>query len=132
MAKPPSLGVLINKMYRKREAYRKKDKEVEVMKSDYKKLKEEFIVACHNQGTETGKSNLAQASVVKKTVANVTDWNAFEAWIYENKALYMMFRRANVAPIVEFRDRSEDGMTMPDGTETREIFDVSLRNRSDV
>lgn len=123
-----SPGALLNKMYRMREMMRRKQKEVDALQSEFAHLKEEFIMACHRAGTQSIKSTKATGTVTKKMVANVKDWPSFEEWLYENKALYMMYRRANVAPIREYIERSEDGLPPP-GIETLEVFDVSIVTR---
>lgn len=130
MPKKDSAGTILNKMYRLRERKQKKQKEVDALGKQLNALKEDFLVACHNQGTETIRTNIATGTVVKKLVANVEDWSTFEEWLYENKALYMMYRRINVAPVREMMQIAEDGKPPP-GVKTLEVFDVSMVTRSD-
>lgn len=126
-----SPGAILNRLYMLREKKRKQQKAVDVTTKQFNDLKEVFIMAAHNAGTETIKSSKATGSIVKKMVANVKDWNEFEQWLYEHKALYMMYRRANVAPIREYMERAEDGKPPP-GVVTLEVFDVSIVTRGDT
>jgi len=80
----------------------KLQKEVKMLESQRSELEEAILeelseanlsLARTNQTDESGKR--ITVSVNTEVVANVNDWAEFEEYVYENRALYLLQRRAS-------------------------------------
>ena len=78
------------------------------------------------EGTSLTRTKFGTVSISKLNVASVKDWNEFEKYIYENKALYLLQRRpANLAYREELKTQGE----IP-GVETFETISVNLSKKA--
>jgi hypothetical protein len=129
MAPRRNPGGIVDKMFKIREDIRARNKKIKELELQYRALKEELLVRVEDVGSDIIRGSLATATVSPRQVANVVDWEAFGAWVYENQAIHFLYRRVNVAPVREYLERQEEGATIP-GVETLELPDISLRVRS--
>jgi len=104
MATPPSaiatnitLGGLIDDLALNRDKLRKLTEQVDQLKSEKVNLERDLIAAMDAQGIEQSRGKLASASIVEQIVPNVTDWDAFYAYIHRNKSYFLLARRPTSA-----------------------------------
>lgn len=95
MTKPAPLGTLIDSLALIREKRRKLEEQDKILKAQYTEVEAEILALMKEQGTDKVTGKKATASVSTVTVANVTDWDAFYAFIYKNKMGYLLQRRVS-------------------------------------
>ena len=114
-------------------ALREVNEEISGLNTALKKLKanksileEEVIADMQDDGLSLARTNHGTVSLKSTDMASVTDWAAFEEYIYENKALYLLQRRASNPAYV---DEVEVRGAIP-GVETFTKVTVSLTNKA--
>lgn len=71
------------------------NKEVNELKKDKTTLEEIIIQDMDASGLTLVRTEFGTLATRSTTVASVKDWDAFEQYIYENHALYLLQRRAS-------------------------------------
>lgn len=123
-----AIGELIDSMSDIRERRRELAKEDTALKVEYDALEESLIQALTLQGTKSGASDIASATIKETSVANVQDWDVFHAWLRRTNRLYMLERRPAQAAFREFIESSR-GHKPPPGVQTFVKTTISLRNK---
>lgn len=88
-------------------------------------LEVKIIGEMNSEGLSLARTDYGTVSVTKQEVASVKDWAAFEAYIYENKALHLLQRRPADAA---YRDEIAVKGSLP-GVETFTKVNLSLTNK---
>jgi hypothetical protein len=114
---------MIDQLFEMREEYRRLSKEADAIKTEMEEMELELMSSLDNIGLQMGRGSRASASVTEQVLPNVTDWDAFNQYVYENEALYLLQRRVS-APA--WRELTESGDGVP-GTEPFTKRSISLR-----
>jgi hypothetical protein len=89
-------------------------------------IEQELISEMNLEGLSLARTDFGTVSVTKTDVASVKDWPAFEEYVYENRALYLLQRRpADVA----YREEIAAKGSIP-GVETFTKVNLSLTNKA--
>ena len=89
-------------------------------------LETDIIESMQDDGLSLARTDHGTVSLKSTAMASVTDWTAFEEYIYENRALYLLQRRASNPAYVE---EVEVQGSIP-GVETFTKVTVSLTNKA--
>tara|TARA_R110002096_G_scaffold400446_2_gene597061 strand:- start:507 stop:875 length:369 start_codon:yes stop_codon:yes gene_type:complete len=89
-------------------------------------LETDIIESMQDDGLSLARTDHGTVSLKSTDMASVTDWTAFEEYIYENRALYLLQRRASNPAYVE---EVEVQGSIP-GVETFTKVTVSLTNKA--
>jgi len=101
------------------------NKTVNDLKSRKKTIELEIIADMKSDKLSLARTDFGTISITETDVASVKDWTAFEEYIYENHALYLMQRRpSNPA----YREEVETKGDIP-GVETFTTTALSLTNK---
>ena len=102
------------------------NKQVGELEKEKRKYQDLIIEDMTTEGTSLARTKFGTVSISKLNVASVKNWNKFEEYIYENKALYLLQRRpANLAYREELKTQGE----IP-GVETFETISVNLSKKA--
>ena len=96
--------------------------QVKELKSQRAEIEDEIIADMAESGLTLARTDFGTVATKKSIVASVTDWETFEDYIYENRALYLLQRRTS-SPA--YRELLETDGEVP-GTEPFEQITVSL------
>jgi len=88
-------------------------------------IENELISEMNLDGLSLARTDFGTVSVTKTDVASVKDWPAFEEYVYENRALYLLQRRPSD---VAYRDEIATKGEIP-GVETFTKVNLSLTNK---
>lgn len=103
-----TLGQLIDDLKIRRDQIRDLQKTLEAAKEEYERLEHEVMSKLNENGLTNSRSNLAIATITEQTVANVTDWEAFMDYVFQNDARHLLQRRiASRAALEEINDNTE-------------------------
>lgn len=94
---PKTLGACVDKILALRDSRAKLEKQAEDIKSQETMLKEHVLNSFNKSDVEGAKGKAAVASIQRKTVARVNDWDKFYGYIAKEKAWDMLQRRPNDA-----------------------------------
>jgi hypothetical protein len=100
------------------------NKQVKELKASRTEIEALIIADMAESGLTLARTDFGTISTRKSIVASVTDWETFEDYIYENKALYLMQRRTSEPA---YRELLESGIEVP-GVEPFEKTTVGLTN----
>jgi len=106
----PTLGKLIDGMLRIKDQRSELAKQYKDLGVTYDDLELDVLTRLLDEDTTQGRSHTATATVATLTVPVIEDWAAFEQYIYDNNALYMMEKRPSGAA---FRELISQGETIP-------------------
>lgn len=121
---PMTLGGIIDALANIRDVRRELDKQSNDLKKEYEDLEIQLINKLDAEEMIQGKGKTATATINKSIVPNIRDWDAFEAYILENDALFMLEKRPSVTA---FRDVLSTGDLVP-GLEAFEKTRINLRS----
>jgi hypothetical protein len=96
-------------------------KELEITRRE---LEGSLILELDDSNTTLARTEVGTVSIITAILPNVEDWVAFEEYVYENNALYLLQRRV-AAPA--YRDEVESKGQIP-GITTFEKRTLSLTN----
>lgn len=117
-----TLGGIIDTMTTLRNTRRTLDKQSGELKKEYDELEFQLIQRLNDEDMIQAKGKLATATVTKSICPSITDWEAFEQYILDNEALYMLTKAVS---ITAYRDIRNTGDTVP-GLEDYEKTAISL------
>lgn len=117
-----SLGELIDRLYEARVARLKLEKQVEEKRAEEVAQRTAIVARLEEQGLEKGSGTEATASITRKTVPRLVDFDAFTRWVRETGAVDLLWRRVNPTA---FRECLEQGTFVP-GVEAALDVDLSL------
>lgn len=119
---PTTLGATIDLLW----SLREERKSAEVIVNEIKE--KEAAVEAHlmnnfdKSGLDGAKGKYGLATLKRSTVADVTDWPAFYAYIQKNKAWELLQKRPAITAI---RERWDANKVIP-GLEPKEVIQLSL------
>lgn len=119
------LGGLVDKMFQLREKKREIEAAAKDLSGQIETLESEIMEAMKAQGVDKMSGSLASVSISSTTVARVTDWDAFWAYIHKMKYGHLLQRRVSDPA---YRELLESGKKVP-GTEPFTNLRLNLRTR---
>lgn len=120
-----SLGALIDQMHSLREKKRELEASVKDLEGQASLIEVQIMESMAEQGLEKMSGALATVSITSTTTANVTDWDAFWAYIHKMKYGHLLQRRVSDPA---YRELLESGKKVP-GTEPFIKKRLNLRTR---
>lgn len=121
-----TLGAIIDRMEtlkRQRGELSAQDKE---LKTEYDELELALLTKLNENGITQSRGSLATATVSQITVPTIEDWGAFEEYVMQKEALYMLEKRVSSAA---FRELIQQGEEVP-GLKPFVKTSISLRKLS--
>ena len=119
---PKTLAGIVDLFYKVRAERLAEDRYVNDIKEFENELKRELINQIPKSEATGVAGKVARATIVKKDVESVRDWDAFYAYMQKNKAWDLLQRRVNSSALKARRDAKKP---VP-GTEVVAIVDVSI------
>lgn len=89
------LGPRIDALYALREKKRKLETSVKEVEAEASAAEAELMELLETQGLAKATGSKASISTTSTIAANVTDWDAFYAYVYKNKAGHLLQRRVS-------------------------------------
>jgi len=123
----PTIGELIDAMYRVRQKRLEKQKVVDDLKAKQNQIEAMLMDALTKQNTRKGEGTLASASISTAINPTATDWEALNRWILRHKELALFQKRLS-AP--RFRELLEEHPRGIPGVEPFEQRTINLRKLS--
>jgi hypothetical protein len=123
--KPVPLGALIDQMFALREKKRELETAVKGIEGETAELEAQIMEAMEAQGVDKMSGVTASVSITTNTVANVTDWDAFWAYIHKMKYGHLIQRRVSDPA---YRELLDAGRQVP-GVEPFSKRRLNLRTR---
>ena len=111
--RPRPLGTLVDDLWQERERKRAAEAHVKTIDEVIEALQLELMERMEKEGLAQVKGASASISIGAAVTANVTDWDAFGAYIIKNKLLHVLQRRVSDPA---YRELLEAGKKVP-GTE---------------
>ena len=121
----PSLGALIDQMHALREKKRELEASIKDLEGQATSLESQIMDGMNEQGLEKMSGAVGTVSISSTTVANVTDWDAFWAYVHKMKYGHLIQRRVSDPA---YRELIESGKHVP-GTEPFIKKRLNLRAR---
>jgi hypothetical protein len=116
---------LIDELFALRESKRVLEAQVKEIESRVSEIKAELIPRFQDEGTQSTATKTASVTLTETVLPQVTDWDAFYAFIKDTDSFYLLERRpASTA----WRELHNADMTPP-GTQAFTKFDLNLRKR---
>jgi hypothetical protein len=116
------LGQIIDRLYTARAHRLEVEAEVKQLKKQEAELKAEIMAKLAEAQLNSGRGEVATASITHSTVPNITDWDAVYGFIMENQMFELLHRRITTAL---WGALEEEGRHVP-GTEAVVVTDLSL------
>lgn len=126
MAKP-TIGELIDAMYRVRQKRLEVQKKVDDLKAKQNQIEAMLMEALNSQKTRKGEGSLASASISTSINPVAKDWDKLNKWILRHKELELFQKRLS-AP--RYRELLEDYPRGIPGAESYEQHTINLRKLS--
>lgn len=104
----PTLGKLIDLMLEIRTQRSELSKQDKALKEQFDALELSVIQKLRDQDTLQGRSSSATATISETVIATIEDWNAFESYIKENDALYLLGKSPSNAAYRELLQQGEE------------------------
>lgn len=120
---PKSLGEMINEMIDIRDQRSEIAKQDKALKEQFDALEQFVLAKLREQDTIKGSSSKGTATISELTVPTIENWEAFESYIYENHAFYLLEKRPSGAA---FRELYQQGEEIP-GLKPFTKYSISLR-----
>lgn len=89
------LGIVVDALWAERERKREAEAAIKLIDGDIEALTLELMERMEKEGLDKISGTKASLSIGAAVTANVTDWDAFGAWIIKNKALHLLQRRVS-------------------------------------
>lgn len=106
----PSLGAQIDTLHAIREKKRSLESQLAELDAEYKQIEEETLELLSKQSLDKASGKLATVSVSSSTVANVEDWDQFNAYVRKTGYFHLFQRRVTDAA---YRELLEQGVKVP-------------------
>lgn len=123
----PTIGELIDAMYRVRQKRLEVQKQVDDLKAKQNQVEAMLMDALSKQNTRKGEGSLASASISTSINPTATDWQKLNRWILRHKELELFQKRLS-AP--RFRELLEEYPRGIPGVEPFEQRTINLRKLS--
>lgn len=118
-----NIGAIITEFVGLKERLKLAQDEVKKVEDDIDRVKLRYMEALGAVGLREGRNDTHSATVVEKVVPQVTDWDAFLAFIHANKFYHLLQRRPSTPGCAELFAQGQ----IP-GVEKFKKVDVSLRS----
>lgn len=118
-------GSLIDRMLHIRDEKSEMAKTMKDLTDESTALEATLLKRLQDDDTMQAKSKLATATISTLVLPNISNWEMFEEWIYENQALYMLGRRPAAAA---YRELQQQGTEVP-GLEPYTKTSISLKRQ---
>jgi hypothetical protein len=122
---PKTIGACVDKAYKLREKRHAIAQQVTEVEHEEHALKEHIINSFSKDSIEGAKGTIATASLQRKTVATVKDWDKFYEYIKKTKSFDLLQKRVSDGA---YRERLEAGKAIP-GVEPFQVLSLSLTKR---
>ena len=119
------IGQKIDALYQLRAQRLEIEKQVNELKAHEAAAKQEIIDTLKSLSLEGAKGTAATAAITYKVKPNVTDWDAFYAYIKRENMFELLHKAVTVSLWTSLKD---DGTIVP-GTEPVALVDLSLTKR---
>jgi hypothetical protein len=119
---PKTIGACVDLLYKNRSKRIEMQRAVDTLKEGEVALEHNIRELLKQQGLDSGRGKDATASVAKRTVGHVQDWDKFQKYIKKTGEFDLMQRRINDAA---YRERLEAGHAVP-GVEAVVVESLSL------
>lgn len=126
MAKP-TIGELIDAMYRVREKRLSLQKQVDGLKAKQNQVEMMLMESLRDQNTRKGEGSLASASISTSINPVAKDWDALNRWILRHKELALFQKRLSAPRYRELLEEYPKGIP---GAESYEQHTINLRKLS--
>lgn len=120
---PPALGKALDELAKIHKKLDKAEAAAAAVKKVYDEAKQALLLEYNKAGATSVKSKLATGYISVSDIISVTDWPAFEAYVYKHKAFELFQRRAAVRATI---DRLEAGEKVPVVKDTRRTLNIKL------
>jgi len=120
------LGDNIDRLHECRSKIREYEALIKEIKEEVSTIEELVLAQMKEAGIDSAKGTKASASVNTKPVANVVDWDKFQAFIHRHKAFHLLQRRVSETAWRE-EVESRHGKAVP-GVEAFEKTSLNLRS----
>lgn len=121
---PPTIGKLIDAMFRVRELKKQRQAKVDECTAKYNELEAQLMEALDQQDSRKGEGHEASASISTTVQPVVTDWEAFNKFVLRHKRTDLYQKR--LSPVV-YREILEERPRGIPGTEPATVRKVNLR-----
>jgi hypothetical protein len=122
---PKTLGACVDHLYKLREQRLAAQKKVDETKGVEEALKNHILTNFQQADVEGARGKLASASVQRRVVADVQDWEALHKWVAKNDAWDMLQKRVNDTA---YRARLDENVEVP-GIEPYTVVSLSITKR---
>lgn len=122
MKYPKQIGLCIDMLYEMRAERLAAQKQVDSMKKDEAALEEHILKVFGKSELNGAKGSVATAAIKTIRTANLTDWDAFVAWVAKTKSWDCLRKQPAVTAV---KERWDDGKEVP-GVEPFDKIDLSL------
>jgi len=119
-------GSLIDRMLIIRDEKSALSKTITKLTEEFGALEQHVLKRLKDDDSIQTKSKTATATISELVRPNISDWEKFEEWIYDNQALYMLGKRPAAAA---YREMIQRGDSVP-GLEPYTETSISLRRHS--
>ena len=119
-------GSLIDRMLTIRDEKAGLSKDIKKLTEESEALEAHILKRLKDDDSIQTKSKTATATISELVLPNISDWEKFEEWIYDNQALYMLGKRPAAAA---YRELIQRGDSIP-GLEPYTKTSISLRRHS--
>lgn len=119
----PTIGKLIDRMLELRDQRSELSKQDKALKEEFDELENLVLTKLREQDTTKSSSPHGTATISEITVPTIENWDAFESFIYDNKAFYLLEKRPSGAA---FRELFQQGEEVP-GLKPFTKYSISLR-----
>ena len=104
------IGPLIDKMLTIKDQKSELAKQIKTLTTEYEDLEKQLMLRLYDEGTTQSRSRSATATISEIVIPTIDDWGAFEAYVVENEALYLLEKRPAGAA---FRELIQQGESIP-------------------
>ena len=122
---PKTLGACADKLYEMRQERLKAQAVVDKLHEDEKLVQEHLKIQLAANKLDGCKGKVASVSVSVATVATVSDWDAYYAWVLKKKDFSLFTRKLNDSGC---RERWENKEVIP-GVDPTTILKVSVQKK---
>lgn len=92
-----TIASMTDELFDLREQKRALEEQMKAIETQYDSVAETLMAKLDAEGTSKGDGKKAAVSISMSTVASVTDWDAFGAWVIKSKNVHLFQRRVSDA-----------------------------------
>jgi len=122
----PTIGQMLDQLAKQRKIKADLDAKVKDVEGEINNLKLEILNALQTAGMSKASSKTLTVTVKQDVVPNVTDWDAFYAFIKKNNYFHLLQRRVSTAAWKELHEQLSAKKKEVPGTEAFVKVDLSV------